>query len=93
MPIIARNCEHFKRNKASAFGGLVALYLFALSLFINDKFGVFAVCLVGADENEIRIGNNTEAFVLVGFTLKLIADVNLRFRFPALRWLHNAKAV
>ena len=46
-----------------------------LSLFINNKLGVFAVFLVGADQEEVHIGGDTEASVPAEFTFKLIAEV------------------
>ena len=46
-----------------------------LSLFINNKLGIFAVFLVGADQEEVHIGGDTEATVTAEFTFKLAAEV------------------
>jgi hypothetical protein len=46
-----------------------------LSLFINNKLGIFAVFLVGADQEEVHIGGYTEASVPAEFTFKLTAEV------------------
>ena len=39
-----------------------------LSLFINNKLGIFAVFLVGANEDKIHIGDDAEATVAAKFT-------------------------
>ena len=46
-----------------------------LSLFINNKLGVFAVFLVGADQEKVHIGGDTEATFSAEFTFKLTAEV------------------
>ena len=46
-----------------------------LSLFINNKLGIFAVFLVGADQEEVHIGGDTEASVPAEFTFQLTAEV------------------
>ena len=46
-----------------------------LSLFINNKLGIFAVFLVGADQEEVHIGDDAEASVPAEFTFKLTAEV------------------
>jgi hypothetical protein len=46
-----------------------------LSLFINNKLWIFAVFLVGADQEKVHIGGDTEASVPAEFTFKLTAEV------------------
>ena len=46
-----------------------------LSLFINNKLGFFAVCFVGADQEEVHIGGDTEATFSAEFIFKLVAEV------------------
>ena len=46
-----------------------------LSLFINNKLGVFAVFLVSADKQKFHIGNYAEASISAEFAFKLVAEV------------------
>ena len=46
-----------------------------LSLFINNKLGIFAVFLVGADQKEVHTRGYTEASVTAEFTFKLTTEV------------------
>ena len=46
-----------------------------LSFLINNKLGIFAVFLVGADQEEVRTRGYTEATVAAGLTFKLTAEV------------------
>ena len=46
-----------------------------LSLFINNKLRIFAVFLVGADQEKVHIGGDTEATFSAEFTFKLVAEV------------------
>ena len=46
-----------------------------LSLFINNKLGIFAVFLVGANEDEIHIGDDSEASVTAKFAFQLISQI------------------
>ena len=46
-----------------------------LSFFINHKLGIFAVFLVGADKNEVHIGDDSEASVTTEFALQLIPKI------------------
>ena len=46
-----------------------------LSLFINNKLGVFAVFLVRADQEKVHIGGDTEATFSAEFIFKLVAEV------------------
>ena len=46
-----------------------------LSLFINNKLWIFTVFFVGADQEEVHIGGDTEATVTAEFTFQLTAEV------------------
>ena len=48
---------------------------YALSLFVNNQFGVFSVCFVGADQQKIHIGSNAEAVACAKFAFKLVAKI------------------
>ena len=47
----------------------ISLYRQGLSFLIDDKVRVFTVFFVGADEQEIHIGDDAEATVATEFAL------------------------
>ena len=47
----------------------------ALSLLVNDQLRVFAVFLIGADQQKIHICGNAEASISAKFTFQLVAKI------------------
>ncbi len=58
-------------QRSEDFGLLVS----ALSLLVNDQLRVFAVFLIGADQQKIHICGNAEAAVAAKLTFQLVAEV------------------
>ena len=53
------------------FGLLVS----ALSLLVNDHLRVFAVFLIGTDQQKIHVRGNAEASISPKFTFQLVAEI------------------
>ena len=71
---------------------------FNLSLFIYNKFRIFALRLISADEEKIHICRNAEAAAAAEETGKLIAEVCERiiqklYPFPAARFRYKSITV
>ena len=56
----------------------------ALSLLVNDQLRVFAVFLIGADQQKIHICGNAEASISAKFTFQLVAKIGC----PVVKEIH-----